>query len=315
MPPLPADENTTIPTTTTSETTTITTHKGDVRERVWRELRKVALPDSRFHYDFGSFIADFAGSRAACDALLALPTYPTSTSTSTGSSDSDSDSESSVVVFITPDNCVEHLRLQTLRRGVRVLTTTYGLRRGFWLLDPTPGGQLVDAAGGEREPGLLRYAATLDGMEKVARHVTLAELATWRAGAGVGAAAAAKSDELRVGFAVTGTGAISGEGVRFGKGHGYFDLEWAMMHACGLVSRDTLTAAVVHDCQVLDEELRPDVFDTVCDLVVTPTRVLRCDAALAHKPTCGILWDRLQPGMLEDMPPLQELRAMQQQQQ
>ena len=28
-------------------------HKSEVRERVWSELRKVAVPDSRFHFDFG----------------------------------------------------------------------------------------------------------------------------------------------------------------------------------------------------------------------------------------------------------------------
>lgn len=34
-------------------------HKESVRERVWSELRKVAVPDSRFHLDFGEFIADY----------------------------------------------------------------------------------------------------------------------------------------------------------------------------------------------------------------------------------------------------------------
>lgn len=37
----------------------IVDHKASVRERVWNELRKVAVPDSRFHFDFGEFIADF----------------------------------------------------------------------------------------------------------------------------------------------------------------------------------------------------------------------------------------------------------------
>jgi 5-formyltetrahydrofolate cyclo-ligase len=45
-------------------------HKSSVRERVFTELRKVALPDSRFHYDFGEFIADFVGSDQAIDALM-----------------------------------------------------------------------------------------------------------------------------------------------------------------------------------------------------------------------------------------------------
>ena len=65
---------------------------------------------------------------------------------------------------------------------------------------------------------------------------------------------------------------------------------------------------MVHDCQVLDEDLTPDVYDTVVDVIFTPTRTLTVDAP--HKPTCGILWDRLDPHMYETIPPLQELKGM-----
>ncbi|KAK7968644.1 hypothetical protein PG996_002930 [Apiospora saccharicola] len=240
-------------------------HKDVVRAKVWQELRKVAYPDSRFHYDFSSFIADFVGSEAAADKLLAMPSY-----------------RGSSTVFITPDNCLEYLREQTLKAGVRVLMTTYGIRRGFWLLDPAA----ID-------PALYQYAATLDGLEKVGRPVSLAEITEL---------------DLRISFMVTGTGAINHGGVRFGKGHGFFDLEWAMLYTLEVVSQNTMTAAVVHDCQVLDEELHPETYDTVCNLIITPSRVLRAEAAV--QPTCGILWDRLEDGMLEDIPPLQELLAM-----
>lgn len=240
-------------------------HKDVVRAKVWQELRKVAYPDSRFHYDFSNFIADFEGSGAAADTLLAMPSY-----------------RNCATVFITPDNCLEYLREQTLKAGIRVLITTYGIRRGFWLLDPA----II-------KPELYRYAAMLDGLEKVARPVSLAEIAGL---------------DLQIGFMVTGTGAINRGGIRFGKGHGFFDLEWAMLYTIKVVSQDTMTAAVVHDCQVLDEELHPETYDTVCNLIVTPSRVLRAEAAT--QPTCGILWDRLESGMLEDILPLQELLAM-----
>lgn len=246
-------------------------HKADVRTRVWEQLRKVAHPDSRFHYDFSSFIADFQGSDAANDALLAQPCLRGAT-----------------CVFITPDNCLEYLREKTLAAGITVLTTTYGIRRGFHLLDPAT-----------IPPAQHKYAATLDGMEKVATPVSLAGIV---------------DRGLRVGLMVTGTGAIDARGVRFGKGHGYFDLEWAMLFSLGVVRADTVTAAVVHDCQVLRREvLVPEPYDTVCDLVVTPTTTIvtrRADGAGAAKPTCGILWDRLQPNMLEDIPPLRELKAI-----
>lgn len=242
--------------------------KADVRARVWEQLRKVAYPDSRFHYDFSSFITDFQGSEDANRTLLSLPCF-----------------RDSPCVFITPDNCLEFLREQALEAGIKVLTTTYGIRRGFKLLDPA----LTDRS-------LYKYASTLDGMERVATPVSLADIVDMR---------------LQVGLMVTGTGAINEQGIRFGKGHGFFDLEWAMLYSLGVVDTATTTAAVVHDCQVLrGEQLLPEVYDTVCDLVVTPTTMFsRVDAAA--KPTCGILWDRLEPNMLQDIPPLQELKARQ----
>ena len=53
----------------------IVDHKISVRERVWTELRKVAVPDSRFHFDFGEFIADFQGGEAAVQRLVDHPYY------------------------------------------------------------------------------------------------------------------------------------------------------------------------------------------------------------------------------------------------
>jgi 5-formyltetrahydrofolate cyclo-ligase len=239
-------------------------HKTQVRERVWAELLKVARPDSRFHFDFGEFIADFEGGAAACARLTAQRFY-----------------RNSNFIFITPDNCIERLRLQALRDGKLVLMTTYSIKRGFWVLDPA---QIAASD--------YAYASTLDGMERCGRPVSLAQIATMPP----------------VDYMVTGTGAINMEGVRFGKGHGFFDAEWGMLYRLGRVTPATPTAAVVHDCQVLSEKLYPEVFDTVADVIFTPTRTI--DVVDAHKPTCGIIWDRLDPHMYETIPPLQELRAM-----
>jgi len=227
-------------------------HKTEVRERVWAELSKVAVADSRFHFDFGEFIADFAGGDAACARLTAHAYY-----------------------------CIERLRLQALRDGKLVLMTTYSIKRGFWVLDPAR----IAAAD-------YAYASTLDGMERCGQRVTLAQIAGMQA----------------VDYMVTGTGAINHEGVRFGKGHGFFDAEWGMLYQLGRVNAQTKVAAIVHDCQVLSETLYPDVFDTVADVIFTPTRTIEVTAP--HKPTCGILWDRLDPHMYATIPPLQELRGM-----
>lgn len=240
-------------------------HKGSVRERVFQDLRRVALPDSRFHYDFGEFIADFQGSEAAARRLMAHPAW-----------------QRSQVVFITPDNCLEWLRWQALLQGRRVLITTYSIRRGFWLLDPA-----------EIPTDRLLYAATLDGMERHARPLTLAQI---------------REQLPRLDCMITGTGAINEEGVRFGKGHGFFDAEWGMLYRIGVIDTATPAVALVHDCQVLRETLHPEVFDTVADLIFTPTRTI--EVAQPHKPTCGIVWDLLDPVMYDTIPPLQELRAM-----
>ena len=112
-------------------------HTSAVRERVCAELRRGARPDSRFHFAFGEFIADFEGSEAANARLMAHRFY-----------------RDAQCIFITPDNCIEELRHRALLDGKRVLVTTYSIKRGFWLLDAA------------RIPAdRLLYAATLDGMD------------------------------------------------------------------------------------------------------------------------------------------------------
>ena len=162
------------------------------------------------------------------------------------------------------------------------MLTTYSIKRGFWLLDPAtiPMDRHL-------------YAATLDGMEKHGTPMSLADI----------------RDKLpRLDYMITGTGAINEEGVRFGKGHGFFDAEWGMLYRIGKINTATSSAALVHDCQVLTETLYPEVFDTVADAIFTPTRTI--EVSNPHKPTCGIVWDLLDPHMLATIPPLQELKAM-----
>ncbi|KAE9369060.1 5-formyltetrahydrofolate cyclo-ligase [Stipitochalara longipes BDJ] len=240
-------------------------HKSIIRNKVWSQLRQVAFPDSRFHHDYSSFIADFAGSSRATELLTSLPAY-----------------QNAELLFIAPDNCIQELRHHALRDGKTVLVTTYGIRRGFWLLDPRVISQ-------EK----LDAASMLDGLEKVGQRVSLADI---------------KNLSKKVDLMVTGTGAINPRGLRFGKGHGFFDLEWAMLYTLGVVDGTTQTIAVVHECQVLDEEFQGEEWDTGCDFVVTNARIIEVDEA--SKPTCGILWDKLQRDMLEDIEPLGELKNM-----
>jgi 5-formyltetrahydrofolate cyclo-ligase len=235
-------------------------HKSLIREQVWSQLRQVAIPDSRFHHDYSSFIADFHGSKNATNLLVSLPCY-----------------KSASTIFIAPDNCLQSLRFRALQDGKKVLVTTYGIRRGFFLLDPS----IIASIKWE-------VASLLDGMEMYGRYVSLSEL---------------QFHKLSIPLMVTGTGAISSRnGLRFGKGHGFFDLEWGLLSEIRAVGKETKTIAVVHECQVLDEELVGEDWDTGCDFVVTNQRIIEIGGA--SKPSCGILWDRLEKDMMEYIEPL-----------
>jgi 5-formyltetrahydrofolate cyclo-ligase len=223
----------------------------------------VARPDSRFHWDFSSFIADFEGSDECAQRVRRLDAYAVDGP-----------------LFITPDNSTEALRAQAMADGRTILMTTYGIGRGFLLLDS------ATVPAHDR-----RYAATLDGMDRYARPVTLGEL---RGGP-------------MIALLVTGGSAVSANGVRFGKGHGYFDLEWAILSEIGLVDDSSQIADVVHDCQVVDETLIGEDHDVPVDWIITPTRSIAVEdagRALGH-----IRWDLLADSPLSTIPPIRELRA------
>ncbi|ESZ93587.1 hypothetical protein SBOR_6016 [Sclerotinia borealis F-4128] len=238
-------------------------HKSQVRKKVWEELRHVAIPDSRFDHDYSSFICDFVGSNDAGRQLIGLPCYT-----------------SAETIFIAPDNCLQELRYQALKDKKTVICTTYGIKRGFFVLNPQ-----------EITERKWEIASFLDGMEIYGRYVTLTEL---------------RSEGLKIPLMVTGTGAINYKGLRFGKGHGFFDLEWGMLYSIGTVNKDTKTIALVHECQVLDEEFKGEQWDTGCDFIITNERIITISGAA--KPGYGIIWDRLEKGMMDDIESLRELK-------
>ncbi|MET0702247.1 MAG: 5-formyltetrahydrofolate cyclo-ligase [Mycobacterium sp.] len=232
------------------------------RERIWSELAKVARPDSRFHWDFSSFIADFDGSDTCARKVTELDVY-----------------QDGGLMFITPDNSTEAFRLQAMRDERPFLMTTYGLVRGFLYLEAN----VVPEAD-------RRYAATLDGMDRYARPVTLAEI-----------------EELApITLLVTGGSAVSANGVRFGKGHGYFDLEWAMLSEIGRVDDDSQIVDVVHDCQVVDEVLVGEEHDVPVDWIVTPTMATRVRDS--GRQLGRVRWEMLHDSPLRDVEPMRELR-------
>lgn len=184
------------------------------------------------------------------------------------------------VIFVTPDNNLEYLRERCILDGKTMLMTNYGITRGVFLVRP----EWIPA-------GKAELASTLDGVQRYWKHLTLAQIA-----AEIG----------HIDLLVTGASAITPSGIRFGKGHGYFDLEWAMFWTKGVVKEDTPVVAVGHDCQVADVEVAVRPYDTAIDYIVTPTKVMPTRNEFP-KPTGGILWSLLAPGMREQIPPVQEL--------
>jgi 5-formyltetrahydrofolate cyclo-ligase len=235
-----------------------------VRQKIWSRLSEVALPDSRFHLNFAEVIPDFVGSAAATDRLFALPAYA-----------------GARYAFVTPDNCLVETRRRMLEAGVTMVVSTYGIYRGFVLLEPD-----------KVPPGLALYAAWLDGLEHFGRPITLAEVA----------------DRGRFDVMITGASAVSMDGVRFGKGHGFFDMEWGMFTDIGIVDEATPVAAVIHDVQVVEDKLFPSPTDILVDTIATPTRLIAVDRR-APRPR-GIKWDLLEPEQINATPPLIELRRL-----
>ena len=183
--------------------------------------------------------------------------------------------------FITPDNCLVDLRRRMLLAGKSMVVSTYGIYSGFRLLEPA----MVP-------PGQELFAAWLDGLEHFGRPITLAEVAA----------------RGRFDFMVTGASAVSLDGVRFGKGHGFFDLEWGMFTDVGPVDEATPVAAIGHDVQVVEDKLFPSPTDILVDLIATPTRLIRVERR-AQRPR-GIKWELLDPKQIASTPPLQELQKI-----
>lgn len=189
--------------------------------------------------------------------------------------------QSSTLVFVTPDNSMTELRRRLIIEGKPLVMSTYNMQRGFLYLAP-----------GVVPPEAAVFAAWLDGMEHFARPVDLAELT--RIG--------------RFDFLATGASAVTLDGIRFGKGHTYFDMEWGMFTDLGLVDEATPVAAVVHDVQVVDDQLSPSATDIQVNYIATPQHLHRVERS-GRRPR-GIRWDLMSEREIAETPPLKELARM-----
>ncbi len=182
--------------------------------------------------------------------------------------------------FVTPDPGLIDLRRRMLLAGKTLVVSTHGIRRGFYLLDPA-----------KIAPAHALFAAWLDGLEHFGTPISLHDILV----------------RGRFDLMVTGASAVSRNGVRFGKGHGYFDMEWGMFTDLAVADEATPVVALVHDTQVVPEDLTPGATDILVDYIATPQHFLTVQRGA--RPS-GITWSMLSEERIGHMPPLQELRGM-----
>ena len=173
---------------------------------------------------------------------------------------------------VNPDSPQRPLREEALRRGIRLLVPTPRLKDDFMLFDPA----VIPAEDWRRSSMSTHFKA-------FAQRVAL-------------------SDLPEVDAVVVGSVAVTREGLRCGKGHGYADLEHAMLHALGQSPVPVLTT--VHARQVVSG-FPTEPHDLRLQMIGTPDEIIEVpgDLPAGHV----IQWDLLDRKSLEDMPVLQEL--------
>jgi 5-formyltetrahydrofolate cyclo-ligase len=180
-------------------------------------------------------------------------------------------------VKVNPDSPQRHVRKGLLERGISIVTPTPRLRGGFYLLDP-------DEIAQEEH----WHAASLKMGGKFGKPITLEQFPA-------------------IDLVVMGSVAVTREGKRLGKGHGYADLEYAMLVELG--NDPVPVATTVHSLQVL-ESFPAFPHDTPLSIIATPEELIEI---LPPPPASGgIDWTALSEHAYAEMPILAELRNLRQ---
>ena len=179
------------------------------------------------------------------------------------------------VIKVNPDSPQRYVRRLALERGITVITPTPRLKGSFRKLDPAniPPERYADAASLKRG-GEWGEDIALDKMP-------------------------------RIDVVVMGSVAVTRDGRRLGKGHGYADLEYALLRELGNPAMPLVTT--VHPLQVVDG-FPIEAHDTPLELIATPEEVI--EVKTKRQPPAGIDWERLPPEALEEMPVLRELKRL-----
>ena len=181
------------------------------------------------------------------------------------------------VVKVSPDSPQRYVRYRCLLDGKILIMPTPRLRMGFMILDPS-----------KIPRRMLERASTIRGAFRYGRIID-------------------PEDIPKVDLIVTGSVAVSRDGIRIGKGGGYGELEYAILREFGKVGEDTPIMTNVHDIQVY-ERLPSDPYDLTMDYIATPTDLIRVERR-RNRPK-GILWNLLDGKKLDEIPLLRRLREV-----
>jgi len=179
------------------------------------------------------------------------------------------------VVFCNPDSPQRPIREHILKDGKILIMATPRLKKGFLILDPM-----------RVHPSVYSRASTIRGAFEYGNLIRVNEL---------------PFIELKV----MGSVAVSPDGGRLGKGHGYSDIEYGILREVGAISDKTPLATTVHDLQVIPK-IPSQENDVPVDIIVTPTRVIRCPKRPRPQ---GVIWSMVPKEMMKAIPVLRELRG------
>lgn len=177
-------------------------------------------------------------------------------------------------IKVNPDAPQRYVRKAALEAGIVVYMPSPRLREGFLEVDPAT----IPA-------DKLAKAASMGGAATYGRPIPVEALP-------------------RLDLIVTGCVAVTAEGARCGKGHGFSDIEYAVLRELGHPPVPVVTT--VHELQVV-EAFPTDEHDLSLRRIFTPTRTL--DVPDVPPPPAGIDWAALAPEDLSEMPVLGELAA------
>ena len=180
------------------------------------------------------------------------------------------------VVKVSPDSPQRYIRYRCLLDGKILIMPTPRLREGFLILNPSK----INRRNYE-------YASTIRGAFIYGEKILPEHLP-------------------RIDLIVTGSVAVTKNGLRLGKGGGYSELEYAILMEYDKVERSTPIATNVHDLQIV-EWLPREAYDLTVDIITTPTKIIKVKGR-AERPS-GIIWNLLTDEKIREIAILERLRS------